>query len=307
MSRLPELERLLLDAARRIESQAVVVRPTIQDRGRRRLWKRRSTPLLAGLASLVIASAAVAAATALLDTGEPVPRAASSSPPAPANGTRGFTLASVRAADLDGGPQWGIGTYESAPTPRTPGDAAAKPHTTMTCVVVGRIQNGRLGVIGRDGVFRNDGRFHELAPTAQSSSVCGGRSNDGTFISHSSMPPIPASGYTGPLGTVIGGCRERVNLEGPTVSPQTRRKLRGVPECSAASLRRVIAGFAGPGGASATLAGPGHRDTLKLQPKENGAYLFVVRGDAPDTYRLTIADRSGKVCTLSARSACLAP
>jgi hypothetical protein len=95
---------------------------------------------------------------------------------------------------------------------------------------------------------------------------------------------------------VIGGCRERVNLNGPTVSPQTRRKLRGVPQCSLAGLRRVVAGFAGPRAVSATLTGPGYRKTLKLQPKENSPYLFVMRSTPASPARLSITDRAGNVC-----------
>lgn len=111
-----------------------------------------------------------------------------------------------------------------------------------------------------------------------------------------SGPPIPASGYTGAPGTSIGGCRERVDLDGPTVSPETRRKLRDVPQCSAAGLRRVVAGFAGPHAATATLAGPGYRRTLRLLPAENGAYLFVLRSTSRSPPRLSITERNGKVC-----------
>jgi hypothetical protein len=165
----------------------------------------------------------------------------------------------------------------------------------VTCVVVGRIQDARLGVVGRDGVFGNDGRFHTLAPAAQSSSVCGGRADGGAFVLTSDGPPIPASGYTGAPGTSVGGCRERVNLDGSTVSSETRRKLRDVSQCSAAGLRRV-AGFAGPHAATATLAGSGYRRTLRLLPAENGAYLFVLRSTSRSPPRLSITERNGKVC-----------
>jgi hypothetical protein len=279
MSRLPDLERLLLAAAERIDAQASTATP---DRWRVRRWRRRGTPLLVGIVGLAVAGGAIAAATGFLDSGDPVPPAPKRQQPKPMNGTKGFTLAGVRAPDPDGGPQWAIGTYEAV--------------SAVTCVVVGRVQNGRLGVIGRDGVFGNDGRFHELAPAAQSSSVCSGRAKDGAFIILSSVPPIPASGYTGPPGTAIGGCRERVDLDGPTVSPQTRRKLRGVPQCSANGLRQVVAGFAGPRAASATLTGPGYRKTLKLQPRENGAYLFVMRATSGARPQLSITDRNGTVC-----------
>ncbi|MEA2927796.1 MAG: hypothetical protein QOG38_224 [Hyphomicrobiales bacterium] len=89
-------------------------------------------------------------------------------------------------------------------------------------------------------------------------------------------PAVAALGEL-PAARSIGGCRERVDLNGPTVSPQTRRKPRGVPQCSVAALRRVVAGFAGPHAATATLTAPGYRKTLKLQPKENGTYLLVLR------------------------------
>jgi hypothetical protein len=255
----------------------------------------------------VVAGGAIAAATGLLDSGDPVPPASKRLQPTPVQGSAGFTLASVRATDPDGGPPWAIGTYDatlSAPAPRAPKDIAPQFHKPVTCVVVGRVQDGRLGVIGRDGVFGNDGRFHELAPAAQSSSVCGGRAKDGAFISLSTVPPIPASAYTGPPGTAIGGCRERVDLDGPTVSPQTRRRLRDVPQCSADGLRQVVAGFAGPRAASATLTGPGYRKTLKLQPRENGAYLFVMRATSGARPRLSITDRSGTVCEPFAGNGC---
>jgi hypothetical protein len=266
-----------------------------------RRWRWRGTPLLAGLAGLLVAGGALAAVTGLLDSGDPVPNGPSS-PLTPVPSTDAFTLASVRAADPDGGAEWGVGTYDAIPTaeasPRgeVPAGIAAQLRKRVTCVVVGRVQNGQLGVVGRDGVFGNDGRFHTLSPSAQGSSVCGGRAKDGAFVNISSGPPIPASGYTGPAGTSIGGCRERVNLNGPTVSPQTRRKLRGVPRCSPAGLRRVVAGFAGPHAATATIIAPGYRKTLKLRPKENGAYLFVMRSTSVAPPRLTITQRNGRVC-----------
>lgn len=162
MSRLPDLERLLLAAAERIDAQAATAAP---DRQRVRRWRHRGTPLLVGLVALAVAGGAIAAATGLLDSGDPVPPAPKRQQPMPMNGTKGFTLAGVRAPDPEGGPQWAIGTYDatlSAPAPRAPKDIAPQFHKPVTCVVVGRVQDGRLGVIGRDGVFGNDERFHEL-------------------------------------------------------------------------------------------------------------------------------------------------
>jgi hypothetical protein len=306
MSRLPELERLLLDAAERLDARAVVAMEARELRRPRR-WLPRTTPLLVVLACLMVAGVAIAAATGLLNSGDPVPAASGPSSPLPVTGTSGFTLASVRASDPDGGPQWGIGTYNAtltAPSARVPREIAPQFHKPVTCVVVGRVQNGRLGVVGRDGVFGNDGRFHELTPAAPSSSVCVGRAKDAQFIGVRTMPPIPASGYTGPPGTSIGGCRERVALDGPTVSPQTRGKLRGVPQCSTGGLRWVVAGFAGPQAVRASLIGPGYRKTLKLEPTERGAYLFVTRATGTARPRLFITDRNGTRCEVSAHDSC---
>jgi hypothetical protein len=285
MSRLPDLERALFDAAARLDAP-----PATAPRPRHaRRWHRRGMPLLAGLASLLVAGGAVAAVTGLLDTGDPVPSAPSNQSPLVPK-TQRLVLAGIRAADPDGGPAWGIGMYDAAPK----GSAARK--QTATCVVVGRVQNGQLGVVGRDGVFGDDGRFHPLSPTAQSSGMCTGRAADGAFFAISSGPPIPASGYTGAPGGPVGGCRERVNLNGPTVSPQTRRRLRNVPQCSRRSLRDVIAGFAGPRAVTATLTAPGYRKSLTLRRSDSGAYLFVLRPTTATRPRLSITDRDGHTC-----------
>lgn len=303
MSRLPDLERALFDAAARLEAPTAGVPAASDDRRHARRWRRRSTPLLAGLATLLLAGGALAAATGLLKSGDRVPDAPDTAR-TPVSAMTGFALADIRAADPDGGPPWGIGTYDATPRPLKPGETLAsaarvaqlRAGAQVTCVVVGRIQAERLGVVGRDGVFANDGRFHALTPAAQSSSACSGRGANGSFVSMSSGPPIPASGYTGPVGTAIGGCRERVNLDGPTVSPQTRRKLRGVPQCATAGLRHVVAGFAGPQAKSVTLAGGRYRKTLRVLPEDNGAYIFVLRPTAGQRPALTITDRSGRSC-----------
>lgn len=285
MSRLPDLERALFDAAARLDAA-----PAIAPRPRHaRRWHRRGMPLLAGLASLLIAGGAVAAVTGLLDTGDPVPSAPSKQS-AVVPTTDRFVLAGIRAADPDGGPAWGIGAYDA-----TPKGSTARKHS-VTCVVVGRVQNGQLGVVGRDGVFDDDGRFHPLSPTAQSSGMCAPRAADGAFVATSSGPPIPASGYTGAPGGPVGGCRERVNLDGPTVSPQTRRRLRNVPQCSRRGLRDVVAGFAGPKAVTATLTTPGYRKSLKLRRTDNGAYLFVLRPTTGTRPQLRITDRDGHTC-----------
>ena len=131
MSRLPDLERALLDAATRVDARATAGAGAAQDRRHARRWRRRSAPLLAGIASRLIAGGALAAVTGLLNTGDPVPKAHRSTL-APVRATQGFVLAGVRASDPDGGPPWAIGIYDaiapgaSSRTPSVPGDIAAQ-------------------------------------------------------------------------------------------------------------------------------------------------------------------------------------
>jgi hypothetical protein len=134
--------------------------------------------------------------------------------------------------------------------------------------------------------------------------MCTARAGDGALVAISSGPPIPASGYTGAPGGAVGGCRERVNLDGPTVSPQTRRKLRSIPQCSRSGLRDVVAGFAGPKAATATLTAPGYRSSLKLRRADNGAYLFVRRPTTGAWPQLSITDRDGHTCRDALSSPC---
>ena len=253
---------------------------------------------LAGLASLAVAGGALAAATGLLSEGESVPPSRDTGL-APVSG-QGFVLASLRVPDPDGGPPWALGTYEADPATAAPAgaspDIAEQFKQRLTCLVVGRTQNDQLGVVGRDGVFDNDGAFHRLSPAAQSSGVCVGKGASGVLRAASSEPPRPASGYSGAPGPPIGGCRERVNLDGPTVSPQTRRRLKGVPQCLPQGLRHVVAGFAGQEAIKASISTRGLARTQKLDPAENGAYLFVIPAAGHPRPELTFTLRDGRTC-----------
>lgn len=297
MSRVPEIERELLRAAQRQEVGA-------QRRAMMRVSRSRRMLLVAvaGLASSGVAWAAVG----LLEGGEPVPRAEQSSGLEIAADVGGFQVAAVRAPDPQGGPDWAVGTFPAEVDTSRFGKAGSVP-VGVRCVVVARVQEGRLGIVGRDGAFGNDGRFHPLRPGAQTSNSCAGASPDGGFRLFRSGPPIPASGFTGAPGGAIGGCRERVDLDGPTVSPQTRRKLRGVPICEKRSLRTIVSGFAGPDAKTAAITFDGRRTVLDLRPEDDGAFLFVLPGSAtrPD---VTITASNGTDCKVGTSSdSCAAP
>jgi hypothetical protein len=260
VTRLPELERQLLVAARAREQ-------------RRRRWWRIS--LLGAGATFALVGVA-GAVSFLLPEGDPVPQA----PPEqreslPEMDPGSSRLVSVRADDPEGGLPWGLAIARS-----TSG------HTF--CAQVGRVQNQRLGVIGRDGTFTDDGKFHPLSAGANQSGICGGVGT-GDLQLAGDGPPIPASGFTGSFLSAAGGCRE--NVPANTMSPQTRRKLRDVPVCKDSSLRVVKYGFAGREATNIEYGGK----TLTPDPRESGAYLFVL---TPRNHPLTlkITYRDGTVC-----------
>ncbi|MDA0180587.1 hypothetical protein OJ997_09810 [Solirubrobacter phytolaccae] len=265
MTRLPELERELQRAAEALER-------------RRRPWWRIS--LLGGGATFALAATAFAAAELLLPEGDPVPKAPpeqrASLPDMDPGTTR---LTSLRAEDPGGGLPWGLSVTR---------DKAGN----IFCAQVGRVQDGKLGVIGRDGTFKDDGRFHPLSPDANQSGVCGGSPPGGDLRLSHNGPPIPASGFTGSFLSPAGGCREHVANPKATMSPQTRRKLRNVPVCKASSLRVVKYGFAGRGAVEIEYGGV----RIKADPEESGAYLFVLKPRKGRRLTLNVKYDDGTVC-----------
>ncbi len=265
MTRIPDLERQLVAAARRAE------RPAAR--------RRRGLRLFAVVAGLVTAGATTAAVAGLLDQGAPVP---------PARESRflpdrlgGSEVLALRVPDPAGGPAWGISVQRR-------GEGAK----AVTCASPARIQAGRAGVIGRDGVFRDDGRFHPLAPGASASGTCAG----GTRLGWTVLSPmtIAASGYSGDVGDPrVGGCREPAPAR--TMSRRVRRRLRHVPVCGPDALRVVTLGFAGPAGRRVTYRDRHERRTAHLDGSDSGAYLFVSRvgGGTPS---VTVTYEDGTRC-----------
>lgn len=244
------------------------------------VWK---VPLLAGAVSLAVAGGALAA-VGLLHVGAPVPN-----PPgghtvklaAMDPGSR--ALLSLRAADPAGGLPWGI-------------EVARRGDGRMFCAQVGRVHHDVLGIIGRDGAFNNDGRFHPLSPSADQSEVCGGTTPGGQLFAASSGPPIPASAYTGSFSSAVGGCRE--NIPDESMSAHTRRALAHVPVCARNSLRIVKFGFAGREAKQVEYSNRLVRVRQTPDPETSGAYLFVLTPAAAgrEPLVLTVTYRDGTVC-----------
>lgn len=216
------------------------------------------------LVALVGTAGAAVAATQLLDLGKPVDPAASPSD-VPGSTPDSYRLVDVRVPDPDGGPDWGLATYEQQGAP-------------VTCAFVGRVQGTALGVIGADGLFADDGRFHELRPSSPKSMTCGGGDLDTEFLLGRSAETIPANGYTGvSVGAdATSGCAVPGDEAGRAA-------------CESSRLRRVKYGFAGR---KAVRVRYGDQD-VAVSPASSGAYLFVSRVGSGGGGRVTVTYADG--------------
>ena len=151
----------------------------------------RRRAVRAGVFALIAApllTAGALAASGVIGIGSPVPAGPAPDPHrgggAPiAASTR---LLALRVADPAGGPPWGLRLV----------------HTTrgLTCLQTGRIVDGKLGVLGQDGVTGNDGRFHEM-PLTRGVIKCaapdaGGHAFIGISLSTTASGPGPEPGCT---------------------------------------------------------------------------------------------------------------
>jgi hypothetical protein len=146
MSVFPEFERALHEAAQRRlapEGQPVPA-------GRVRLGHIRRRSLLLAILAVLGTGAIALAATGVILTGAPVRPEELPNPNAGigVSAPKGASGIIATAPDPDGGLPWGMRIV----------------HTTRgeTCLQIGRLQNGQLGVLGIDGAFANDGRFHPI-------------------------------------------------------------------------------------------------------------------------------------------------
>jgi hypothetical protein len=230
--------------------------------GRHSLWSLlRSAPVVVavGVAALVFVLAVVLlhrgssrpqppASTVTTAPGAVLPIGASVGP----TGAKGqniekdsITIA-AETRDLAGGLPWGLETYRT-----TDG---------QTCLLAGRAEFGRVGVIGKDGTLHNDGRFHPYTPYAPSQ-YCGQTdANDNAFIIVSDVL-IPTSAND--QSVLHNGCRP--SLLGASVGHGNT--------CRAADERLLEYGLLGPEAVSVTYRAGGHAVTI---PTGTGGAFIVV-------------------------------
>ncbi len=150
---------------------------------------------------------------------------------------------SVQAPDPDGGPPWGL---RVATTTRGLG-----------CLQVGRRVDGRIGVLGRDGAFHDDGRFHPIP--------AGSVGHPGTCAQLDADHRLIAS-------VLFGGIPASASLNGECFPPQITSGVPASRLCDPDRVRLVFYGLLGPQAQSITV---GSRVIPTLG--DDGAYLIVER------------------------------
>jgi hypothetical protein len=238
------LRRELVAAAHRESAR----RGVLGARPRVRLL-RRGRPALVLAVALMLASGTAVAATQLF--GPPV-RAGLVLTGAPKPGQA--MLLPLRAADPAGGFPWGVRIY----TRRRASGAGA-----LSCLQVGRVLDGELGVIGEDGAFGDDGLFHALPIEPLT-----GCAAAGAGVAYPEY--VAMSAFTG-----SGTCAAPLTaLQAP--SAPARALTRGARACPTSDLRLVVYGIANRRAKAVRLAGSFGVETRPLVPADHGAFIFVL-------------------------------
>jgi hypothetical protein len=236
----------------------------------RRIGRPRHVPLLAAVVfgALLLAAAALAAAGIIrfgapvtaerapgrerpsLSTGIGVPVTGPGSAPASAR------LLAISVADPDGGLPWGMRIV----------------HTTrgLVCLQIGRLLDGRLGVLGQDGEFNDDGLFHELPATVLDPDTCI-LPSVWTIMSDAGVPAAGA-------------------LQNPTtscVAPWLRTRPSGPKRCPAGDERLIGFGVLGPHAVSVSYRAGGRLHTVATAGSL-GAYLIVLRVPSASAHNVPV-------------------
>lgn len=237
---LDSLERELVAAVERHGSTAADP-ATRWQATRRRARRRLPMRLIAAVALITLAIAAAAlAAAGVLFTGSAVPPIPESGPHVglgiPSRG--GARLTAHSFPDPAGGAPWGMRIV----------------HTTrgLVCLQVGRLHDGKLGVIGEDGAFHDDGLFHPLPKEViarmpqRFATAC----EPEGIAREGEVPAMPASAENGP----------------------------GMASLPASKQRRLYFGLLGPDAVSLVYETGSGKRKIRLEPR-TGAFLIVLPGN----------------------------
>jgi hypothetical protein len=227
----------------RLEQQLVEATRAGAPGRQRRTRRRRTVPASAAavLAALLLASAVALAVTGTFSTGSAV-----RAPERPVAGVgagiaaRGTSLLPARVVDPVGGLPWGMRLVRTT--------------RRLVCLQVGRIEGAQLGLLGQDGAFGDDGRFHSVAPDVV------GYNRETTEVSTCLTPGQTTSQEA------------RIPQSGVFGSPHSE----SIP---VAARRWISYGLLGPAAMSVTYSWAGQTHTIPVEPY-SGAYLVVLPNPA---------------------------
>jgi hypothetical protein len=263
MSRLPQLRSSLVSAAERRAEKSLPAAdtspPTKRALPRRRSARRGSAVLLIAVGLLALTAVAYATSR-LIQTGAAVKPEERFSPSAGAGVAIPKTedLLGIAAPDPAGGPPWTMRAYDTS--------------RGLGCVQVGRLVGGRIGVLGQDGAFNDDARFHPLPPqTSQNEGDCvllDGRGH--AFLG------------VGVYGEPASGLLDECHLLHPRAKAE---------RCAKSDPRDVFYGLLGPDARSITYTLDGYTRTSPTVGSD-GAYL-IVEPTPPNLLTLPVEATSG--------------
>jgi hypothetical protein len=225
-----------------------------------RLRPQLSRPTVAVIACLLATGSALAA-TGVLRSGAPVTATVPETPTAQEGVViRGSAhLLALRVADPDGGPPWGL--------------RVEKTTRGLTCVQLGRVVDGRIGVLGQDGAFSDDGAFHPLSVNFLNGAGCATEDAHGNAFLNEQIHGLPTSALLDDQQHTSGGCYE------------PRRPTRA---CPPSHLRDVYFGLLGPDATSITYALHSGGTVTSATAGADGAYLIVLAHSTPRCSRRVI-------------------
>jgi hypothetical protein len=267
MSYLPALKAALVEAASREGVQPARARRSAAaiaiDSLRSRRWQSIVLNLALGLAVTAFGLSAAGVFERGTPVGPEVPPSPTANEGVAIPGT--VRLLALRAADPAGGPPWGLRVLRTT--------------RGLTCVQVGRVDFGTVGVLGKDGSFANDGRFHPFSVNYFNMPFsCAPTDARGHGFLNVFLQDWPASGGIG--GRDCGAEADRTS----------RHARQGRRSCPLSDLRDISFGLLGPDAVSVTHLTPSGALASVPTTRTEGAYLVVLphatRGClVPDAHR----------------------
>jgi hypothetical protein len=164
-------------------------------------------------------------------------------------------LLPIATADPGGGPPWGLRVFSTKE-----GEG---------CIQVGRLVDGKLGAIGEDDAFGDDGQFHAFAESsAFAKRACTLLDGDNRLFLNATVGDMPAGAWVGYGGGCVPSTASHAERFGENGKPRAL--------CPQADERNLYYGLLGPHAKSITYKLNGQIHT-KATVGPEGAYLLVTR------------------------------